>query len=82
MEVSDCKSSFREINSYFSARLLRCLRCGTTWLESYHEDFNDTDIAAKWGRRTWMYRPVTSDQIAEIMAARNTAPLDIDTFAT
>lgn len=80
--VSDCKTSFREFKDYFSASLKRCRQCGTVWLLGYYEDFDGADVASEWGVRTWIWRPVTPEQIAAIEAADNTWSLDINTFAT
>lgn len=80
LETTDCKSSFEPINSYFSARLQRCPRCATVWLEGYHEDFTDVDIAAEWGLRTWIYRPLTQEDVVRIEMARGSVSLDIETF--
>lgn len=79
--VTDCASSFRPVDSYFSARLKRCSTCDTTSLEGYHEDFTDTDVMDEWGKRIFIWRPLSEDQIAEIAKAQGTSSLDVDTFA-
>lgn len=79
--VSDCRSSFRRINDYFTANLRRCPNCSTIWLEGYHEDFTGRPISAEWGKRVWIYRPLSPDRVTEIRAAEGTESLDISTFA-
>lgn len=87
--ISDCADSFEEIDSYFSAKLVRCPRCRTTWLEGYHEDLRTrrydpktgTGTVGDFGDRTWILRPLTAEHVAEIEAARGTRSLQIDSFA-
>jgi hypothetical protein len=81
-DVSDCKTSFQNIKDYFAAELKRCSRCGAVWLLGYYEDFDDVPITSEWGKRTWIWRPLTSEQMAAIEAARDRWALDINTFAT
>lgn len=80
-KIEDCASSFKAINSYFTANLLRCRHCGTTWLQGYHESFDGLPVEAEWGVRTWIFRALTFERTAEIEAARGTGSLDIDSFA-
>jgi hypothetical protein len=87
--ISDCADSFQEIDSYFSAELIRCPRCRATWLEGYHKDLRTrwtdwrtgTGTIGDSGDRTWILRPLTPEQVAEIEAARGTRSLQLDTFA-
>jgi hypothetical protein len=87
--LSDCAESFEEIDSHFSAQLVRCPRCETTWLTGYHEDLSTrwydsrtgTGTLSDFGDRTWILRPLTAEHVAEIEAARGTRSLRIDTFA-
>jgi hypothetical protein len=80
-ELSKCTTSFRRVGAYFSVSVVRCLRCGTTWLSGYYEDFDSVPIEAEWGVRRWVWRPLMSEHIAEIQAADGSGTLDLDTFA-
>jgi hypothetical protein len=79
--ASDCTDAFREIDSYFSATLTRCADCGQVWLAGYHEDLSNRPLDEDFGDRTWMLRPLTAAQLAEIDAARGIRRLELDTFA-
>src|SRR5712691_3836197 len=79
---SDCGASFEVRNSYFHAALWRCPSCGAAWLEVYYEDFSNSPIESEWGERTWIWRPLTLEQVGEIEAARGTHSLDLDTLGT
>jgi hypothetical protein len=82
LERSDVASSFQEKDSYFSAELLTCPRCGTAWLQGYHEDFTKTPIEAEWGERHYILRPLTPHHVNEIRRAAGKRRLDIDTFGS
>lgn len=80
-EISECTSSFRAVKSYFSASLMECQRCHTIWLLGYYEDMDAVPVEAEWGERTWIWRPLRREQVAEIEAAHGSCSLDMDTFA-
>ncbi len=80
VDGGDCASSFIEVDSYFSARLLRCPICSTAWLLGYHEDFSNTKIEDEWGERIFVIHPITAEQFEAIKAAAGTASLDLDSF--
>ena len=80
-DLDECTSSFRPDQSYFNVCLKRCQTCGGIWLLGYYEDFDAVPIEAEWGVRTWIWRPLTPQQVAEIEAASGSAKLDLDTFA-
>nr|WRX71492.1 Sel1-like repeat protein [Actinomycetes bacterium] len=79
--LAKCTASFRRIGDYFSVSVVRCLRCGATWLSGYYEDFDSLPVDAEWGVRRWVWRPLTSEYIAEIEAADGSGALELDTFA-
>ena len=80
-KLGDCTSSFHPVRTYFSVGLVRCQSCGSIWLLGYYEDFDELDPQAEWGRRTWIWRPLTPEEVAQIAAAAGTGALDLDTFA-
>ncbi|MCA1842400.1 MAG: hypothetical protein LC792_04270, partial [Actinobacteria bacterium] len=77
----DCASSFRRVNSYFTAKLYTCPECETVWLVGYHEDFTDKPVEAEWGERPFILRPISSERVEQIRTAAGTRALDLDSFA-
>lgn len=73
--------AFEVSGGYFSADLVPCEVCGTTWLAGYVEDFSGRPIEAEWGDRWWTIRALTSDLLKEIESARGTNSLDLKSFA-
>lgn len=80
-ESTSYKNSFGRVKDYFSADVVRCRTCQRPWLQGYYEDFTDRPVEAEWGVRAWIWRPLTEDQVAEIVTAEGTGALDIDSFA-
>lgn len=78
MLVEDVAHRFERKFDYFSARVFSCPECECSWLSGYYEDFTDTPIEAEWGRRTWILRPLTNDDLRSLDAGER---LNIDTFA-
>ena len=81
VQIADCKSSFRKKHSYFSVDILKCPACGATYVSGYYENFDDTPIEDEFGKRTWITRVVSDQQIREIELAKGSETLDIDSFA-
>jgi hypothetical protein len=80
--LGEWTTSFKRVKDYFSAHLRRCASCGSVWLLGYYEDFDARPPLSEWGERTWIWRPLTVEQVEEVRAAKGTSELDIDTFAT
>lgn len=81
--IGSCADSFHRVHTYFSADLIQCPDCGCVWLAGYYEafDFADDSQWQEWGRRVWIYRPLSAAQVAEVKRAAGSGELDLDTFA-
>ena len=80
IESHDCKSSFVNLHSYFSANVIRCIGCDKYYLLGYYEDFDNANIEDEFGKRYWIEREISKSNFEIIKKKSNEHYLDITSF--
>jgi len=82
VEQESVKSAFtaESTHSYFDAQIGFCPSCRTPYLVAYDEDFSDTPVEDEFGKRIWVYNPLTDERRSLLLAAVGIESLDFADF--
>jgi hypothetical protein len=80
IENYDCKSSFVNMHSYFSANVIRCVGCDKYYLLGYYEDLDNSNIEDEFGKRYWIEREIKKSDFDIIKENVNKYCLDLTSF--
>ena len=81
VEQESVKSAFtpESTHSFFDAHIGFCPSCRTPYLVAYDEDFSETSDL-EWGKRIFVYNPLTDERRILLLAAVGTKSLDFADF--
>jgi hypothetical protein len=82
VEQESVESAFtaESTHSFFDAQIGFCPLCRTPYLVAYDEDFSNTPVEDEFGKRIYVYNPLTDERRSLLLVAVGSKSLDFADF--